>query len=682
LRDSAPRGIEGERSRKHLLALEREIRTLAARGLTGTLSQLWDLAEANLLSETSEDERKLLGEALIPARAALGIDGEVIDCGDETPVRIVSHAWKLVHDRLASQFLEIASELTLKLSHILKADDLRSAEARYAPALQRTVGSKYETAFDFEAMSEILETAFTGGEMPASRRQRIGHALSVLESQRFFATSGQKPGEVDGSGKHEFVFDHCGAALEAFSERLPEMVEIVKAMTVARLEIENRYDETRHDPFFERFDARLLEPDDLALFPSYLVRLRDKPDARLERADIIEVLSSGLPIKVLAQIDDLLEDPPGPSDELGFGVKGSRLGTMALGLDSAFVLQSGSAGLYRHRQAVLRGMSSSGPALLSLFSGGAESASGSIRNRSDLPPYLRAAAATESRTLPVFVFDPSAGDDWASRFSLDGNPQPEVEWPARRFDYEDNELQRVSEDLAFSFVDFAASDERYHDRFAGVPRSDWGENMVPAAEFLNLDPETATQKVPFVLMVDEGNSLHRVAVEKRLIEAARRCRKSWKSLQELGGIDNSYVERRLAMEKAAWEQAKKDEIELLTQKPAAETAPAAPASSDDDKAVEAAPTEELPAAVAAAPSGPYIETPRCTTCNECTELNNRMFAYNDNMQAYIADPDAGTYRQLVEAAEACQVAIIHPGEPRNPSEPGLDDLTARARAFA
>jgi hypothetical protein len=35
----------------------------------------------------------------------------------------------------------------------------------------------------------------------------------------------------------------------------------------------------------------------------------------------------------------------------------------------------------------------------------------------------------------------------------------------------------------------------------------------------------------------------------------------------------------------------------------------------------------------------------------------------------------------VEAAESCQVAIIHPGKPRNPNEPGLAELMARAQAF-
>jgi ferredoxin len=77
----------------------------------------------------------------------------------------------------------------------------------------------------------------------------------------------------------------------------------------------------------------------------------------------------------------------------------------------------------------------------------------------------------------------------------------------------------------------------------------------------------------------------------------------------------------------------------------------------------------------------YIETPRCTTCNECTEINNKLFAYDENMQAYIADPDAGSYRDLVEAAESCQVCIIHPGGPRDPKETNLDELRRRAQPF-
>jgi len=97
---------------------------------------------------------------------------------------------------------------------------------------------------------------------------------------------------------------------------------------------------------------------------------------------------------------------------------------------------------------------------------------------------------------------------------------------------------------------------------------------------------------------------------------------------------------------------------------------------------DAAGSAQAEAAESAPPSDePYIETPRCSTCNECTQINPRMFAYDENQQARIVDVNAGTYRELVEAAESCQVAVIHPGKPKNPNEPGLDELMKRAEPF-
>jgi pyruvate-ferredoxin/flavodoxin oxidoreductase len=78
---------------------------------------------------------------------------------------------------------------------------------------------------------------------------------------------------------------------------------------------------------------------------------------------------------------------------------------------------------------------------------------------------------------------------------------------------------------------------------------------------------------------------------------------------------------------------------------------------------------------------PYIDTDRCTTCNECTNLNGKMFAYDDNKQAYIRDARAGTFAQLVQAAERCPAALIHPGTPLNPNEKDLAKWIERAKPF-
>ena len=181
-----------------------------------------------------------------------------------------------------------------------------------------------------------------------------------------------------------------------------------------------------------------------------------------------------------------------------------------------------------------------------------------------------------------------------------------------------------------------------------------------------------------MLAVDEADLLCRLVVDERLMRAAQRCREAWHRLQGLGGIHDSRAERLLARERQAWEEAHQRERRG-----------SAPAGRQCDSAAAAAAPAAVPrprrrraeAEPARNPDEAYIETIRCSTCNECTQVNPRMFAYNENKQAYIADLKAGTYRQLVEAAESCQVSIIHPGKPWDPSEPGLEELMERAKPF-
>lgn len=77
----------------------------------------------------------------------------------------------------------------------------------------------------------------------------------------------------------------------------------------------------------------------------------------------------------------------------------------------------------------------------------------------------------------------------------------------------------------------------------------------------------------------------------------------------------------------------------------------------------------------------YIDSARCTSCNECTNLNRKMFAYNADKQAYVKDAAAGTYQQLVTAAERCPVSIIHPGTPLNPREKDVEKWVKRGAKF-
>jgi len=672
----APRGLEGEKTRRCVLRLERAMRKRVAEGATGSLLSLWDQTARALASPAGEP----LAPVLDPARAALKEHGEVIDCDAALPGRLFVHAWKTVQARKAHALREDIDRLVLKLSDILKADYARSAAGRTSENLKAAVGRAHEQTFDFDAMSRVLARNTAKDTLPESRRQRINHVLSVLQSQRFVLPAGQGDA-ADAAPLHGFVFENCADALAAFRNRLPELIDLVKAIATAELEIEGRYLEPAHDSLFEQFDEDALGPKDLRVFPDYLVCMKAGDVTDAELATLIDCLASSLPLKVLVQTDDLLPPLASAGGRFSLNLRSMRLASMALGLSDVFVMQSSASNLYQAREQIFRGMAQNGPALFSVYSGSAASAHG-------FSPYLASAAAMQSRAFPAFAYDPSAGTDWASRFTLEGNPQPDQDWPLERFSYADEANQRVEEKLAFTFVDFVACDPRYANHFARVPREDWNNSMVALARGLDRDAVMTPEEVPYVLMVDDQNRLQRAIVHDKLLLAASRCSEMWRSLQEFAGIRSSQAERLVARERKVWEEAKQKEIEAVWREARA-TAPA-PATAMPAAGAAAA-VAAAPAKVAAAPAeaaepeapsdDPYIETPRCTSCNECTNLNSRLFGYDANKQAYIADVNAGTYRELVEAAESCQVSIIHPGKPRNPNEPGLDELLKRAAPF-
>jgi ferredoxin len=662
----AARGSEGERIRKHVLRLEQEIRVLVSGGATGPLSALWDKAAGRL----AQGADKSLEDSLRRARAAIKIDGEVADCDAALPARLLRHAWSAVQKQKAEGFRKDLDRLVLKLSDILKADYERSEAGRSAKHLKASVGTGYGNAFDFDAMSRLLAKALPKDVFPESRHKRIRELLDVLSAQQFFSAPAAPAKKTGAAKPYSFLFDSCADALAAFRERMPKLTELAKAIAIAELEIDGQYSESKHDALFEQFGANGLDPQDLAPFPGYLVCVNAEKMQAVEHAQLMEILSSGLPIKVLLQIDDILEESPNGEGNLTSGMRSRQIANMAIGLNEVYVLQSSSSNLFRFRERMLRALTYRGPALFSVFSGASAKASG-------LPPYLMAAAAMESRAFPAFTYDPSAGPNWASRFYLEANSQVDLDWPIQGFAYEDEQHQRVSEDLAFTLVDFVASDRRYARHLARVPREKWNGSLIPVDESLTRERKGLPDKVPSLLMVDANNVLQKVIVDERLIREARRCREMWHSLQELGGVHNSHAEKLLARERKAWEERMQQEAEAHAATAPAAAVPATPAASAAPSAASAAAEQEPERS----PDDTYIETARCSTCDECTQINNKMFAYDTNKQAYIADINAGTYAQLVEAAESCQVSVIHPGKPRNPKEPGLEELLKRAAPF-
>jgi hypothetical protein len=650
-RNAAPAGPPGEALRKHFLRVERAMRRCAA-DAPASFRAAWEQAVAGL-----DEVDPRLREVLSRAGETAGVDGMVADCDETLPEKFMVHAWRSVQSVKLTRARAEINRLIVRLNDILRADFVRSEAGRRPETLKASVGTQQHALFDFQAMSRLLSLGAPASRLSATRRERIERALAVLRGQRFFAAEGAPAGQA-----YEYQFDTCRAVLRVFAERLPELVELVKAMSIAELESDGRYDESRHDPFFAGFDASSVSDQDMALFPDYLVCLRGRPTGAATDANLMELMSSGIAVKVLVETDDLLEESAFGRGGFAFGVRSVQLASLAIGLTDTFVLQSTSSNLLQLADRVRRGLAGTAPALFSVYTPARARAG-------EVPPYLMSAAAMQSRAFPSFTYDPGAGPDMASRFSLEDNPQPGRDWPVVAFEYADADLQRISDELAFTLADFAAMDPRYARHFARVPHAGWNEHMIPAAEWLSRPPAANDSQVPYVLAVNAANELQRLVVDDRLMQAARRCLENWHRLQEMGGVNNSHAARLLARERAAWES-----MRPAAPEPGVETRAAVAPSAG----LEPPPEEEPPER---SPDEAWIETIRCSSCNECTQINDKMFSYNENQQAYIKDPKAGTFRQMVEAAESCQLSIIHPGKPANPQEAGLEELLARAQPF-
>jgi hypothetical protein len=665
LTEIAPRGLDGERLRKHVLRLERRIRALSSAGTHGALSDLW----THTASELATPGDPSGAEVLKHIAGKLQLDGELCDCDARTATRVCEHLWQAAHERKTKAFRATVARLVVRLSDILRAAFLHSEAGQRPDNLRASLGGSHRDAFDFDAMSRLVGRGVPKDELSAARRARLTRTLEVLKAQRFFGDPGA--GDAVAPAPYTFRYDDCAAAADAFRARLPALAEVRKAIAIGELEASGRYVEATHDPFFESFGPAALSPEDLAMFPDYLVCIPHERNDAPENAALMEMLSSGLPVKVLVETTQLIDDAAVGAGHFAFGVRSNRLANTATALGGVFVVQSPVSHLYALRERLDRAFAHRGAALVSVYAG-AGVPSGA------LPPYLTAAAALESRAFPAFTYDPYAGDNQAARFLLGDNPQPEADCPVGELQYADEKQQSVTERMAFTIADFALCDRRFAAHFARVPRERWNAALVPADEWLAAGAKAQADTLPCLVAVDGDDILQRVIVDARLMQIAARYRTFWHRLQEEGGIHNSHAEILLARERARWDEQRVHEASEAS-------APASPPPADVGAVAAPAPAAAAAAPAAAPPQHdpdePWIETARCPSCNECQTINDRMFRYNDNKQAYIADLSAGTYRQLVEAAEACQVAIIHPGKPRNPGEPGLDELVARARPF-
>lgn len=500
--------------------------------------------------------------------------------------------------------------------------------------------------------------------------------------------------------------DAPSVAMGLFEGHMRNMAEGFKAIRMAELEIAGNYDKEEHDRFFTYFDWHQFTEEEYKLCPPLVCIGGDGAMYDIGFQNLSRALMSGTPLKILvldtqvysntggqastasflSQISDLA---PYGRQSKGKQEKRKEMSLISMAHRTSFVLQSAQSNLVHLMEGYIDGLNYQGPAIFNIYS-----VCQPEHGVGDDMATRQSKMAVESRAYPLMHFDPTTGQGWKQCLSIKGNPAIDDDWTQYTLHYTDEYGNEESMELPFTFADRALTEGRFRKHFAIIPQDLWNDDMMPLHEFIDLSDAEQNDKIPYIWAINpEDNTLIRVQVDAEIVNSTLERREFWRLLKSLVGEDEEKIDPQLIAEQAKNEAAQnliaglmnlvaggdqQDLLKAITSAPAANVAkPAAAATAPSSPAVESVPASANEPAFEPA----WIDTPDCTTCDECIQINPKIFKYNEEKKAYVADPTAGTYVDIVKAAEKCPAVIIHPGTPWNKDEPNLDKLIKRAEKY-
>ncbi len=480
-------------------------------------------------------------------------------------------------------------------------------------------------------------------------------------------------------------------AMGVFEGHMVKMAEGFKAIRTAELEIKGKYDKSEHDQFFTHFDWRQFSEEEYLLCPPLVSLGAEGISAESGFQSISHSLTSGMPIKILV-LDNQLPSISAQSPK--------QLSLLAMAHQTTYVQQGSLSNTPHLLEGYIDGLNYRGPALWSIYTSNQPEngvANNSLMTQSKL--------AVESRAYPLIAFDPRLGKTWEECVGLAGNPDLDQDWIIYSLDYTDEYGNKFATDVPLTYADWALTEVQFSHHFKTVSADADSDNLVLLTEYL--DSSDQEDSIPFIWATHpQSNHLLKVAVSKAMAKATQQCREYWHTLKGLAGKNRIEVDTQAIADQAKAEMAQTITEGLMSmvggdagaltriladvptsthlapatatpksppQKPVAEKKPAEKPAETQKKEAEAKKDTGFEPV--------WIETPDCTTCDECVDIAPAIFQYNADKKAIVIDPTKGTFEDIVRSAEKCTAVIIHPGTPWNPDEPNLEKLIKRAEKF-
>ncbi|NNJ55782.1 MAG: pyruvate ferredoxin oxidoreductase [Bacteroidia bacterium] len=482
--------------------------------------------------------------------------------------------------------------------------------------------------------------------------------------------------------------DSTSMAMGIFEGHMSKMADGFKLIRKAELELEGKYNSLEHDDYFRYFNWSQFTDDEWHLCPPVVALGGDGSMYDIGFQNLSRMMASGKPIKVIVVDTQVYSNTGGQACTSGFigqvsdmaqygkvmqGKSEPRkeIGLIAMAHRNTYVLQGTLANTNHMIEGFIDGLQTKRPALFNLYT----TCQPEHGVADDLGVH-QAKLAVESRAYPIFKYNPDNGVKVEDNFDLDGNPAIDELWPKYQLKYFENG-QEKSMDVSMTFADFALTEARFRKHFRKAPRDSWNDNMVQLVDFLEMDEEAREGKFPFIWVVDKKQHLNRVMVAKKIVESCEERRDFWILLRSISGIDPNKEEPEDLEQKIRAEVVGKISQGLMTLAggDGAGLVDLGLGSNGHNETTTQAESDN------SSYMAPWLETEECTSCDECTKINPKIFAYNSDKKAFIQDATAGKYSDIVKAAEKCTAGVIHPGLPSNLNEKDIEKWIKRGEKF-
>jgi pyruvate-ferredoxin/flavodoxin oxidoreductase len=498
--------------------------------------------------------------------------------------------------------------------------------------------------------------------------------------------------------------DAPSLAMGIFEGHMIKMAEGFKTIRMAELEIAGKYNKEESNHFFTYFDWHQFSEDEYLLSPPVVSIGGDGAMYDIGFQNLSRCIMSGMPIKVLILDTQVYSNTGGQACTSGFigqvsdmapygkewkgkTERRKEMGLISMAHRTAFTLQSSIAHTNHLLEGYIDGLNYRGPAVFNIYA-----VCQPEHGVADDAAEMQSKLAVEARAYPLMSFDPRLGDNWDTSMSLQGNPDLDKDWTTYTLNYVDEYGMDGSMEIPLTFADWALTEGRFRKHFKIAPPSTWTDEMVEIAEFIDLSADEKAEHIAFLYAVHpETNTLIRVVIDSEIVHSTIERRDFWRTLKGIAGLNREIVDPVAIAAQAKAEVAQSLAASLMnlaggegqaltdfiTATPLISSAP-------DNSLTPPTSTPQTTKATPTAQGGHdavWIETPDCTTCDECVDIAPAIFKYNEDKKAVVIDPTAGTYEQIVKAAEKCTAVIIHPGTPWNLDEKNLEKLIKRAEKF-